>query len=871
MQDNGHPISNRTPHWRVFAAAVLLLMLFATLGAPAAASAIPPSPHLLGLMATNAALRRSVNAQQARAYSHGIDIPPIRTFGPRGRVVPNSAGLPILGLAAMAPALRAAAAAQRPFHMLVLLVDFNDAQHQVAASSFDRLMYNDVTGPASVRGYYKEVSAGGIDIQPVATEEPSAIGWLRMPQPYSSYVGTDSAMGGYPNNSQKLLEDACAAAFVRGVDFSNYDSDGDGVLDGVVVIHAGQGAEFTGSSSHIWSHEWYAHSPAPTYNGVTLGSYSTEPEYWQTPGDMTTGVYCHEIGHMLGTVDMYDTTYNSEGLGNWSIMASGSWNGPHGLGDSPARFDAWSLMKLGFDSAKSVTQPASAEKIASASATREGTILRVEKNAGTSGPEYVLVENRQLTGTDSYLPGAGLLIYHVDEGQANNDTASHYMVGLEEAHGGVQNLHLGNSNLGDDGDPFPGTSNNASFNDSTDPSATYFTGPSNLAIRSIGSSGVTMTATVITNTGLLTADLTPPVTTSNRIATYEGTATISLTATDTGIGVESTHWLLDGAPGNGTAVVEPAYGYHTLAYWSTDFSGNAEATVVVSFLVHDIDAPSATCDAHPSYVQSATLTLTATDTATGSGVASISYQLDGAATQTVPSAETTVGVPMSGSPRHLVYWATDAVGNSGAHRAATFTVYANTKMAAAATPVIFAGSTAHVTGSINLASALVLPVTGQHLRLQRLSGASWVWAGVTDALATSGGAFTFPVKPTLNTTYRAIVAPGSGLLPGTSNAATVRVRAVLATPKVPSYVYASRYFSAMGSTSAHVTFVMVSWYHVSSSGKLSAYGPAKRVSVSVGRWSLRKKLARGRWAVRAVHSDADHAWSASAFRTFRAH
>ena len=48
-------------------------------------------------------------------------------------------------------------------------------------------------------------------------------------------------------------------------------------------------------------------------------------------GDRT---LAHELGHLLfGFPDLYDTDYTSEGIGDWCLMAAGSWNGG---GDTPA-------------------------------------------------------------------------------------------------------------------------------------------------------------------------------------------------------------------------------------------------------------------------------------------------------------------------------------------------------------------------------------------------------------------------------------------------------------------------------------------------------------------------------------------------------
>ena len=65
---------------------------------------------------------------------------------------------------------------------------------------------------------------------------------------------------------------------------------------------------------------------------------------------------------------------------------------------------------------------------------------------GATGVQYFLVENRQKTGYDSYLPGGGLHIYHVDESISDNGANDnqwypgytaygHYKVALEQADG----------------------------------------------------------------------------------------------------------------------------------------------------------------------------------------------------------------------------------------------------------------------------------------------------------------------------------------------------------------------------------------------------------------------------------------------------
>ncbi len=64
------------------------------------------------------------------------------------------------------------------------------------------------------------------------------------------------------------------------------------------IVHSGSGAEHTGNNNDIWSHAWTTSSPQ-NHDGVKVYRYSIEPEYWLNPGDMTCGIYAHEMGHSV--------------------------------------------------------------------------------------------------------------------------------------------------------------------------------------------------------------------------------------------------------------------------------------------------------------------------------------------------------------------------------------------------------------------------------------------------------------------------------------------------------------------------------------------------------------------------------------------
>ena len=56
------------------------------------------------------------------------------------------------------------------------------------------------------------------------------------------------------------------------------------------------------------------------------------------------GTLCHEIGHILGLPDLYDTSESSApGIGDWGLMGTGNWNNQV----SPSSFSAWSSSRLG--------------------------------------------------------------------------------------------------------------------------------------------------------------------------------------------------------------------------------------------------------------------------------------------------------------------------------------------------------------------------------------------------------------------------------------------------------------------------------------------------------------------------------------------
>jgi immune inhibitor A len=401
---------------------------------------------------------------------------------------------------------------------LAVLVDFSDKAHQVSANYFDTLLFAPpVAGNGSLRDYWSEVSYAAIDI--VSLQLPSALGWRRAPQTYSYYTNGENCTGlnSYPNNCQKLAEDVVDA--INGVvNFADYDNNHDGYAEPVIIIHAGSGAEYTEkfpNTDDIWSHSWSLKS-SRFYDGISVYRYIIMPEYWISPGDMTIGVFAHEMGHgFWGLPDLYDVdTYYSdaEGVGNWSLMGSGSWNGLNG--DTPAWPDAYSRVRMGIAQAVDVAHDTSLSirQVYNNPPASANTVFRLRSSVLGSN-EYWLLENRgQVANTyDAGLPGSGLLIWHVDDSLASSweddnryeckevDNAlcpQHYHVALEQADG-WRDLEYGYGR-GDDSDPFPGTRSNRNFSAATNPNSSsyYYSGNTYISVKEISPAGAIMTANV---------------------------------------------------------------------------------------------------------------------------------------------------------------------------------------------------------------------------------------------------------------------------------------------------------------------------------------------------------------------------------------
>lgn len=360
--------------------------------------------------------------------------------------------------------------------VLVLCVDFSDLVAQTTIPNINNRFFS-TTGDSFLT-YYKEVSYNKW------IPNGEVHGWYRAPHPHTYYINNDWGYGTYPNNARRLVEDTIDLALADpAINWALFDTNVNGKIDNIIVVHAGAEAAWLGTTSLFWAHS--STITATKYSGSkSINNYVLTAEYTYSGASQRIGVDCHEFAHLLNIPDLYDNSNNSNGVGNWSLMGMGCW-GNNGL--KPTHLDAWSKYKLGFMDITKNPQGVV-------------TVNNIENNADaikytTADPkEYFLIENRQKILFDTYLPGDGLLIWHINENKNNNNDETCFLVGLLQADG-LNDLE-DKANNGDTGDPFPGSTIKRSFGSTTTPSSLLCDLTTrNMSITSISNSGNSMTFT----------------------------------------------------------------------------------------------------------------------------------------------------------------------------------------------------------------------------------------------------------------------------------------------------------------------------------------------------------------------------------------
>lgn len=341
--------------------------------------------------------------------------------------------------------------------VLNILVDFSNRKFSMddPKAYYDRFFHEKGFSENGSRGSVYDFYTEGSDYR--YDPDIDCYGPVTVSGTYQSYAGNDGT-----SNAYKMIQEACRILYEQGVDFSPYDTDGDGVVDNVYVIYAGYGQADSNQPNTIWPHSWNLSvgGYAITLGNVKIDRYATSQELnGQTSRPVGIGTFVHEFGHVLGFADHYNTlnAYATNTPGNWDVMASGSYNGDQ---NCPATFNAFERHSLGWIDLTELS-PTTDTLVSIPALEDKSFAYRV--SVPNRDNEYFIVENRQQKGWDTFLPGHGLLVWHIDEDQTiwnanqpNNDP-THPRVDIVEA-------DRRSTASGDGGDAFPGTNNVTSFN-----------------------------------------------------------------------------------------------------------------------------------------------------------------------------------------------------------------------------------------------------------------------------------------------------------------------------------------------------------------------------------------------------------------------
>ena len=353
------------------------------------------------------------------------------------------------------------------FRGLIILINYNDKRFSMSNTNAfydDMVNTHDYTGytrpsggrvpmTGSVRDYYYDNSNHLFD------PHFDVVGPVQVPYSCRDPHSTD--------NSDAIFN-AALAAVDPDVDFSDYDTDGDGYVDMVFFLVAGFSANYGGNNeNYLWPHMYYLYW-SPPLDGVQFGLYACSTEiagwegYWSDVNGI--GTFCHEFGHVLGLPDLYDTDYNGSGgeslnPGEWSVMADGSGSN---FGRNPVGYSLYERYALGF------TTPILLE---------EGGVYEMqaldESNQGyrlntPNENEFFLIENRQPGKWDRYLPGHGMMVARVD----SSDVRPWWQntVNCDPKHMYFELLRARYSGEDSGSDPFPGAAGVTEISNFTEPS-----------------------------------------------------------------------------------------------------------------------------------------------------------------------------------------------------------------------------------------------------------------------------------------------------------------------------------------------------------------------------------------------------------------
>jgi M6 family metalloprotease-like protein len=327
---------------------------------------------------------------------------------------PDAPGSPVVGLEyfRLTPA-----SLDTTYRLLVIPVRFpEDSDLGLSRTALAERVNGEAAG--SVRAYWSAATYGRMSVETTLAPTVTAA----HPRVYYTSEGTDNYGYGtdpdaYPHNAQGLVEEV-TAAISDAVDLRRFDNNGDGIVDGLLVLHSGPRApeviEASTSRDLMLAHAFTTSQPVTRRDAIVF-------PYAIASARDPVGPWVHEMGHLLGFPDEYvaNGLCPGEGVGRWSLMASGS---NLGGGETPSGLDAFCRQLLGFTP---VTSEGAWIDLA------DGAFVRAFAAGAAAGPQYFLIERQRVS--DGGVEASATLVYAVNEAAVDNRSCTRPLVEVRAA------------------------------------------------------------------------------------------------------------------------------------------------------------------------------------------------------------------------------------------------------------------------------------------------------------------------------------------------------------------------------------------------------------------------------------------------------
>ena len=307
---------------------------------------------------------------------------------------------------------------------LVILAAFSDKSFSKGDDAivkfYDEVLnqegYSQNGAAGSVHDYFNDMSRGEFDLT------FDIVGPVKVSKSATYYGGPSPIMGGADHIGEFITEAIKKADEKCDIDWKKYDWDDDGEVEQVFVLYAGYGQATGGPTGTIWPNAWTLDEALQnsdgnggfSIDGVFINQYACSNELYLDSGTvpMGLGVFCHEFSHCMGLPDMYDTNYGSTPtMGDWDLLAGGSYNGPQGIGWCPA---GWTSYERAYAGWLELTELKAGDIIKGMTSLEKADGKAYVIYNDNHKDEYYLLENHKGMGWDKYTPENGLLIIHVD-------------------------------------------------------------------------------------------------------------------------------------------------------------------------------------------------------------------------------------------------------------------------------------------------------------------------------------------------------------------------------------------------------------------------------------------------------------------------